>query len=85
MMITLTPLSADREADAPQRFGAPLNRSGYFALSGLSRGSYRVELTSLREISPPASANRGYLLQEITVDEDLRGILLTAPFGATSN
>ena len=85
MMITLTPLSADPEADAPQRFGAPLSRSGYFALNGLPRGYYSVELTPLHEISPPASATRGYLLQVITVNEDLRGILLMAPAGAGSN
>jgi hypothetical protein len=86
MMITLTPLAADRETDArPQRFGAPLDRSGYFALSGLPRGSYIVELTWFRGSLPPPHTSRGYLLRTITVEQDLRGLLLAAPSGVISN
>ncbi len=86
MMITLTPLAAEQETDAqPRRFGAPLDRSGYFALSGLPQGSYTVELTWFRGSSAPSSTSRGYLLRTMTVDEDQRGLLLYVPPGAASN
>ncbi len=82
MMITLALISAGHETDETLRYGAPLDRSGYFALGGIPRGSYNVELTWLPEVLTPE--NHGHLLQMITVDEDLRGLLLAAPSTATS-
>lgn len=86
MMITLTPLSVDQEADPqPERFGAPLSRSGHFALNSLPPGSYVVELTRFLDASGAASARRHYVLRTIDVNDDLRGLLLSAPADAAAN
>jgi hypothetical protein len=83
MMITLTLVPADGQANQqPARFGAPLNRSGYFALNRLPAGSYVVELTQFLDASRVAGARRDYVLRTIQVSDDLRGLLLAAPAGA---
>jgi hypothetical protein len=82
MMITVTLLPVDRHTDPPaRRFGAPLNRSGYFAFSGLPAGFYVVELTQFLDASR-AGGRRDYVLRTIQLSDDLRGLLLSASAGA---
>ena len=60
------------------RLGAPLDKWGQFVVRGVAAGVYDLALSRLDEtLSSKDSAS--YLLKEVAVSDDLKGLLLIAP------
>jgi hypothetical protein len=79
--LVLVALERIQTEPQPRRLGAPLEKSGRFALHDVPRGSYRIELISSESNALPASGGKSYPLGDITVHANLRGLLFAAPPG----
>ena len=60
------------------RLGAPLDKRRRFVLRGVARGVYDIELTWL-DHALSSKNSTSYVVREVTVLDDLKGLLLTAP------
>lgn len=85
LMVVLEPEEAgpeDPEAEV-KRLGAPLEENGRFVINGVARGAYSVNLIPIDDTVLYQNGGPQYLLGKIRVDDDVPGLLFSAPAGVS--
>jgi hypothetical protein len=79
MMVALRPVEHGLpEVARSARIGAPLDKWGRFVVHGVAPGVYELRLSWLDD-AVSTKDSESYLLREVTVADDVKGLLLAAP------